>query len=147
MADNKQRTNFLGVLGWMFGGSWGIERYAYTLHRITGIGLVFFFVIHICVTSLRFLGKAFWETQMHVLNQPVFKIGEFLVYIAFCFHGLNGVRLILIELGFIVGKPERPVFPYTSSIARQRIFFFISMAAAGIFMLLGGYTITRGIVH
>jgi succinate dehydrogenase/fumarate reductase cytochrome b subunit len=38
-------------------------------------------------------------------------VGEHLVFVAFAFHALNGVRLVLVELGFAVGKPLEPVYP------------------------------------
>ena len=28
---------------------------------------------------------------------------------------MNGVRLLLTELGFFLGKPKEPVYPYSSS--------------------------------
>ena len=40
MLDNKGHPNRLGVWGWLGGGRWGLERYLYTLHRVTGLGLL-----------------------------------------------------------------------------------------------------------
>ena len=33
MAEIKRYDNRLGLWGWLGGGRWGVERYAYILHR------------------------------------------------------------------------------------------------------------------
>jgi hypothetical protein len=48
---------------------------------------------------------------------------------------MNGLRLIFLELGFFIGKPERPVYPYRTSIDYQRMFSWIIMIIAGIFII------------
>jgi succinate dehydrogenase / fumarate reductase cytochrome b subunit len=138
MAVTAGRPNKLGLLGWLGGGRWGFERYLYTLHRVTGLGLLFYFLLHIVVTSSRAFGKGAWESAMGVVGGPVFKFGEFLVYAAFAFHAVNGVRLGLIELGFAVGPPEEPVYPYRTSVHHQRPLMIIAMILAAIVLLLGG---------
>ncbi|HSW51366.1 MAG TPA: hypothetical protein VLH09_14370, partial [Bryobacteraceae bacterium] len=60
MAEIRRYDNRLGVWGWLGGGRWGIERYAYILHRVTGIGILLYFLMHIVVTSLRATGRYLW---------------------------------------------------------------------------------------
>ncbi|MCD6161826.1 MAG: succinate dehydrogenase, cytochrome b556 subunit [candidate division Zixibacteria bacterium] len=139
MTENKKYPNKLGLLGWLGGGKWGIERYLYTLHRITGLGILLYFMLHIFVTSSRVFGMEVWENWMGFFGSPLFKIGEFLVYIAFAFHAINGIRLILIELGFAVGKAEEPIYPYRSSLNKQRPLMVIAMIAAAVLIVVGGY--------
>ena len=141
MSNHKMAANRLGIMGWAFGGRWGIERYLYTLHRVTGVGLLFYFLIHIFITSSRLFGKETWESVMGIVNNPIFHLGELLVYVAFCIHALNGIRLILIELGFAVGKPEEPIYPYRSSLITQRPLMIVVMLAASVCILLGGVDI------
>ncbi|MEM3819265.1 MAG: hypothetical protein QXF08_02290, partial [Nitrososphaerota archaeon] len=47
------------------------------------------------------------------------------------FHTFNGIRLVLAEYGFIVGKPERAVYPYkmTSLSGAQRLALYLVLAA------------------
>lgn len=139
MSEPKRYPNHLGIRGWAFGGRWGFERYLYTLHRLSGLALLFYFVLHIFVTSTRALGRASWESAMGAVASPIFAWGEYLVFVAFAFHALNGVRLILIELGFAVGKPEDPVFPYRSSLNSQRPLMAVLMLVAVLVILAGGY--------
>jgi len=44
-----------------------------------------------------------------------------------------------VELGFAVGRPEEPVYPYRSSLNRQRPLAIAVMILAGLFILLGGF--------
>ncbi len=139
MTDEKNHlSNKLGIWGWLGGGRYGLERYAYTLHRLTGLGLLLYFILHIFVTGSRLGGPESWSASMAVYETGLFKIGEFLVFVAFIYHGLNGIRLGLTELGFLMGKPERPLFPYRSSVMRQRPVLIVIMVLAVILILAGG---------
>ncbi len=139
MAEEKKfKKNKLGLAGWFAGGRYGAERYAYILHRISGLGILFYFILHIFVTGSRIGGPEEWESTISTFKTPVFKFGEFLVFLAFAYHALNGLRLVLAELGFGLGKPTRPVFPYVNSIRRQRPLFIAVMIVAALIMVFGG---------
>ncbi|MFB3776055.1 MAG: succinate dehydrogenase, cytochrome b556 subunit [Bryobacteraceae bacterium] len=138
MTEIRRYDNRLGVWGWLGGGRWGIERYAYILHRVTGIGILLYFLMHIVVTSLRATGRYLW-IEGQLFDKPVFKFGEFLVFAAFCYHALNGVRLVLVELGFAVGKPIEPVYPYRTSLNVQRPLLIVMIILASILLVAGGF--------
>jgi succinate dehydrogenase / fumarate reductase, cytochrome b subunit len=136
--STKHRKNNLGIWGWLGGGRYGLERTAYSLHRITGLGILAYFLLHIFVTGSRLGGEQKWESTMAFFRQPAFKAGEFLVFLAFAFHAVNGIRLALVELGYGLGKPSRPIYPYRSSVMRQRPVLIVVMIAAAIVAVLGG---------
>ena len=138
MAEIKRFDNRLGLWGWLGGGRWGVERYAYILHRITGLGILFYFLMHIVVTSLRATGTYLW-IEGGYFHQPIFKIGEFLVFAAFAYHACNGIRLVLVELGFAVGQPIEPIYPYKTSLGVQRPLLIWMMILAAVLFILGGY--------
>ena len=75
---------------------------------------------------------------MDAVSGPIFTVGEYLVFAAFAFHAVNGVRLALIELGFAVGRPIEPVYPYATSVGRQRPLAMAVMMLAGVIALWGG---------
>ncbi len=135
---SRTHPNRLGIRGWAVGGRWGYERYLYTLHRITGIGLLAYFLMHILVTSARVLGPESWREAMSLVSGPLFTVGEYLVFAAFAFHAVNGVRLALIEHGFVVGRPIEPVYPYATSVGRQRPLAVAVMVLAGAIAAWGG---------
>ena len=136
---NKQFDNHLGIVGWLGGGRWGVERYLYILHRLTGLGLLLFFMMHIFASSVRICGPESWAAAMKILKNPVLKFGEFCVFVLFAFHALNGIRLILIELGLAVGRAEEPIYPYKSSLNNQRPLMVIAMVLVAILIIAGGY--------
>jgi succinate dehydrogenase / fumarate reductase cytochrome b subunit len=138
MLENKGRPNRLGIVGWLAGGRWGFERYLYSLHRVTGLGLLAYFLLHIFVTSSRRSGQSAWAASMAQVSGPLFKIGEFLVFLAFAFHAVNGIRLVLVELGFAIGKPIEPVYPYRTSVHEQRPLAIGVMILAAILAIVGG---------
>ncbi len=138
MIENKGRPNRLGITGWLAGGRWGFERYLYTLHRVTGLGILAYFLLHIFVTSSRAFGESAWTASMARVTGPLFRVGEFLVFAAFAFHAMNGVRLVLVELGFAIGKPIEPVYPYRTSVNEQRPLAIGVMILAAILAIAGG---------
>ena len=141
--QNRLKNN-LGLLGWLAGGRYGAERYAYALHRLTGLGILAYFLMHIFVTGSRVGGPERWDAAMAFFNSPFFKFGEFTVFLAFAFHALNGIRLIFLELGYLLGKPGLPSYPYSYSTLRQRPLFVAVMVIALVLMIIGGadfYTI------
>ncbi len=135
--QNRFKNN-LGLMGWLGGGRYGAERYAYALHRLTGLGILAYFLMHIFVTGTRLGGPEQWDSTMAFFGTPTFKIGEFLVFLAFVYHAINGIRLVLVELGYMVGKPGLPAYPYHYSTLRQRPLFVAVMVIAAVLMIIGG---------
>jgi succinate dehydrogenase / fumarate reductase cytochrome b subunit len=136
--QSRGHPNRLGIRGWVVGGRWGFERYLYTLHRLSGLALLAYFVMHIFVTSARALGPDSWDQAMGVVSGPLFTIGEYLVFAAFAFHAVNGIRLAAIELGYAVGRPIEPIYPYATSVGRQRRLARAVLMIAAVIALWGG---------
>jgi succinate dehydrogenase / fumarate reductase cytochrome b subunit len=121
MKRMQPRENYLGAGGWVWAGKYKLERYLYLLHRITGLGLLLFGVIHLIITTFyRYRGEGVWESAMSTLSNPAFRVGEYLVAAAFVFHALNGLRLILQEFGFGLGRPAPPIYPYKDALRKKR---------------------------
>ena len=120
--------NRLGIKGWAWAGRYKMERYLYTLHRITGFGLLLYISIHLIANGFRLGGEASWTDLMSVMGNSGFKIGEYLVMAAFIIHALNGGRLMLQHLGFTLGKPKPPVYPYVDSMRRRRPLTWLMLA-------------------
>jgi succinate dehydrogenase / fumarate reductase cytochrome b subunit len=135
--------NRLGVWGWLGGGRWGVERYAYLLHRLTGLAILLYLLMHTVMTALRVKGIYLW-TEGGFFHQPIFRLGEFGVVTSFAFHAFNGLRLVLVELGFAVGKPIEPIYPYKTSVGVQRPLLIAAMMLALTFLAVGGYNFMLG---
>jgi succinate dehydrogenase / fumarate reductase cytochrome b subunit len=134
----KSYPNRLGVKGWVYAGRYTFERYLYLGHRLSGVGLIAYMVLHIIETANRMRGEQAWAGLMALFASPPFKVIEYLLFAAAVFHALNGVRLLLTELGFFLGKPKEPVYPYSTSVMRHRPLTYVIMALAGLIIVLGG---------
>jgi succinate dehydrogenase / fumarate reductase cytochrome b subunit len=129
----------------LWAGNYKLERYLYILHRITGLGILLFLLLHLMMTTVfRIQGQDVWETTMSILHNPWFKIGEYLVVIAFVYHALNGLRLILQELGFLMGRPIPPIYPYRDSLRKKRPWTIAMIAVVVILALVFFYDFVAG---
>jgi succinate dehydrogenase / fumarate reductase cytochrome b subunit len=107
--ESRNKTRFLG---WVFDKPLHLERFGMMLHRATGLGLLLYLIFHLVVTNAILGGRVFFADIMGMLSNPATHIGEIVVVGAVGFHGINGIRLVLIGLGVISGRPHRPDFPY-----------------------------------
>jgi len=92
-----------------FNYRWQTGMTAWLLHRITGLGLVFYITLHIWVVSSLQLGPEAFENTMAVVSAPLFRFLE--VGLLFCviYHALNGIRLIAIDF-FGATEKHVPIF-------------------------------------
>ncbi|MDP2916681.1 MAG: hypothetical protein Q8O16_01980 [Dehalococcoidia bacterium] len=136
-AEAKHRPNLLGAGGWFWAGNYKMERYLYTLHRVTGLGILLFGIFHLIETTFfRRQGESVWQMTTGFLKQPLFEVGLILVAFAFVIHALNGLRLILQEFGITLGKPKRPVYPYQDALRRKRGYTMLAIAVIVILLLV-----------
>jgi succinate dehydrogenase / fumarate reductase, cytochrome b subunit len=133
----QPHPNLLGVRGWFWGGNYKFERYLYITHRVTGLGLLLFAFFHLIETTFfRIQGQSVWQTTTGFLEQPAFEVGLVLVSLAFAIHAINGLRLILMELGFGLENPRRPVYPYKDALRKKRGYTMLAMAVILILMVI-----------
>jgi succinate dehydrogenase / fumarate reductase cytochrome b subunit len=136
----KTHPNKLGIFGWVYAGPYNIERYLYTLHRVTGLGVLLYLVMHIFLTWFK-NDPEMWDTLMMLLNNPFARLGEYCVFFGVMFHAMNGIRLIIGELGYMMGKPERPIYPYPIAVLRQRPLLVVLMLLTAVFVVYGAIDI------
>ena len=137
----KTRNNMTGTLGWIGHLRMNMERYLFFLHRVTGIGLVAYLILHIIVTSSRMYGESTYKLTESVIKNPYADIGLFIVMAGLIFHGVNGIRLILNEYGFLLGKPTKPIYPYREVLKtrRPRLLLLLMIVIGIILLLIVGY--------
>ncbi|MCE4601654.1 MAG: succinate dehydrogenase [Desulfurococcales archaeon] len=122
------------------------ERLAFVLHRITGILLVLILFVHITFTTTPATrGWEFWVEEIKRAQGITPVTLYFFIFAGIAiFHGLNGIRLLLVEfLGCCVGKPEKPKPPYISATLRasQRTLLYIVFALWIVLWMIAGYII------
>ena len=139
MNSNKPTAynNRLGIKGWLYAGRCSFERYLYLGHRLSGLGLIAYMSLHIIETANRIRGEEAWAGLMALFASPPFRVIEFLLFCMAIFHAMNGIRLLLVELGFFLGKPKEPVYPYSTSVLRHRPLTYVVMILAFVMMIMG----------
>ena len=100
-----------GMFGWM-------------LHRLTGLALVGYLVIHVWGLKSMTDPDAY-NALITGYHAPVFKLGEFFLLCAVVYHAINGLRIVLIDfLGW--------------SRHQKRLYWTLG-AVAVVLMAVGGY--------
>lgn len=75
----------------------GVGQWSWILHRVTGVGVLVFLLIHILDTALISLGPEHYNKIIAIYRLPIFRILEVGLFASVLFHALNGVRIILID--------------------------------------------------
>ncbi len=133
MKQTGPRQNLLGPSGWIWAGKYKLERYLYVLHRITGLGLLLLWLIFlVTIAVFQIQGRDVWETTLALVHSRWFG----LVVIVFVYHGLNGLRLSLQELGFALGRPGPPSYPHRDSLRKKRLLTIVMLAMIVLLALL-----------
>lgn len=71
--------------------------WSWVLHRITGIAIFFFLLVHVLDTSLVRISPDAYNSVINQYKTPILGLGELALVAAIGFHALNGLRIILID--------------------------------------------------
>ncbi len=135
----SQDENKEGIGGMANPRRYGIERVAYWLMRLSGLGLLAYFVAHIYETSNILRGQVGWDELME-MTATTEGHAVLAIVIGMCvFHTVNGVRVMLGHGGVGVGKPTRPDYPYVpaSQNYRHKIGIYSAIVLAAFAMMYG----------
>jgi succinate dehydrogenase / fumarate reductase cytochrome b subunit len=92
--------------GLRYGG--GIGQWSWLIHRVTGIGIAIFLVIHIVDTFFVVAYPALYDHTVSIYGGVVgenyfgwmrwlFRLGELGLIACVLFHAINGIRVILVD--------------------------------------------------
>lgn len=74
-----------------------IGQWSWVLHRITGLGVVLFIVLHIVDTSWAVFYPEMYVRAIAEYQSPLFTLGEFALVACVVYHGFNGLRIIVFD--------------------------------------------------
>ncbi len=117
-----KRTKFFDFSYRKFTGSW-----AWILHRLSGLALIFYLTLHIWVINTLSQGPEQFNKVMTFLGSPLFKILEIGLWGVILFHAFNGIRVVIVD--FMKG-----------SLYHKKLFYFL-IAIAFILWIAGSYVI------
>jgi succinate dehydrogenase / fumarate reductase cytochrome b subunit len=71
--------------------------WSWVLHRITGVAIFFFLLVHVLDTALVRLSPEAYNAVIGTYKTPLIGLAELGLVAAILFHALNGLRVILID--------------------------------------------------
>jgi succinate dehydrogenase / fumarate reductase cytochrome b subunit len=84
--------------------------WSWVLHRITGVSIFFFLLVHILDTALVRVSPGAYNAVIDSYKTPIMGLGETALVVAIGFHALNGLRIILIDFWSVGAKHQRLMF-------------------------------------
>lgn len=84
--------------------------WSWVLHRITGVAIFFFLLVHVLDTALVRLSPEAYNAVIGAYKTPIMGIGEVALVGAIGFHALNGLRIILVDFWSKGTKYQRQLF-------------------------------------
>ncbi len=75
----------------------GVGQWSWVLHRVTGVAVVLFLLVHILDTALVMLGPVWYNRILQIYRMPLFGLMEIGLFAAVLYHAINGVRIIAID--------------------------------------------------
>jgi succinate dehydrogenase / fumarate reductase cytochrome b subunit len=82
-------------VGTLYRGREGM--WTWVLHRITGVLIFFFLFVHVIDTSMVRVSPEAYNTAVETYKNPVVGLMEVGLVAAVLFHGLNGIRIVLVD--------------------------------------------------
>jgi succinate dehydrogenase / fumarate reductase cytochrome b subunit len=115
-------------------GLWkGTGMWAWILFRISGLVLAFYLFVHIWVISQgRAGGAKSLNDIFKMFDKPLFVFLDLMLVAAVLYHALNGVRIILMDLGVGI-RSHKTVFWVLMTIAALILAVFATVAFPHIF--------------
>ncbi|NLA64800.1 MAG: succinate dehydrogenase, cytochrome b556 subunit [Leucobacter sp.] len=103
MSKKKTRPG-----GTLYRGGEGM--WSWVLHRITGVAIFFFLLVHVLDTALIRVSPEAYNAVMGTYKNPIMGLGETALVAAIAFHALNGLRIILVDYWSKGTKYQRTMF-------------------------------------
>lgn len=74
-----------------------VGMWSWVLHRITGVAIFFFLLVHVLDTALVRLSPEAYNAVITTYKTPIIGLAELGLVAAILYHALNGIRVILID--------------------------------------------------
>ena len=103
-----RRAELRRPAGTLYRGREGM--WSWVLHRITGVAIFFFLLVHVLDTSLVRISPEAYNSVINEYKTPILGLGELALVAAIGFHALNGLRIILIDFWAWGTRHQRLMF-------------------------------------
>lgn len=70
---------------------------SFVLRRFTGVALVLYLFLHMWVIGSINQGPEVFDARLNIVQTPFFKLAEIALLAAVVYHGLDGIRLLMVN--------------------------------------------------
>lgn len=134
LPDPKPRTTTFS--GTLYRGNEGM--WSWVLHRITGVAIYFFLLVHVLDTALIRVSPEAYNAVMATYKNPVMGMGEVVLVGAVVLHALNGVRIILVDSWPWATRNHRVLFWIVMGLVVALMAYFTPMHLINVFSPVEG---------
>jgi succinate dehydrogenase / fumarate reductase cytochrome b subunit len=85
-------------------------QWSWLLHRVTGLAVLLFLLIHIVDITLIGFGPKVYNDSLQVFGNPVVRVISLALIGAVLYHAFNGIRIIVIDFWPGAYKFQRAMF-------------------------------------
>ena len=84
--------------------------WSWVLHRITGVAIFFFLLVHVLDTALIRVSPEAYDAVLGTYKNPIMGLGEVVLVAAIVFHAYNGLRIIVVDFWSKGARYHRQLF-------------------------------------
>jgi len=82
--------------------------WTWMLHRVTGLGVLVFLVVHVIETAAVVYSPAFYDNALVLYRSPVFRFAELMIFFSVLFHAANGLRIVVQDFWpYLMGRTRQ----------------------------------------
>ncbi len=108
-----------------------IGQWSWVFHRLSGIGIVLFLVLHVIDTSWAAFYPDLYVQAIREYQSPLFTIGEFALVAAVVYHAFNGLRIVYLD--------RNPHLWHLQQRAALWVFIITGIVLLPVFVLMFGH--------
>jgi succinate dehydrogenase / fumarate reductase cytochrome b subunit len=82
-------------------------QWSWLVHRVGGLGIMLFLLLHITDIFLISLGADVFNSVLFIYKSPPFRVLEVFLIFGVLFHAVNGLRIIIVDFWPDMGRYER----------------------------------------
>lgn len=97
--ENNLNPRVNPIKSWFFVRKKSSNGIFFALNRLTAIILTGYLFLHLVVLSTLIQGPASWNAFINLASSPLFVLLEVALIFVVLFHGLNGIRVIIVGTG------------------------------------------------
>lgn len=87
-----------------------VGMWSWVLHRVTGVAMFFFLLVHVLDTALVRVSPEAYNVVITTYKTPIIGIAELGLVAAVVYHGLNGLRITMIDFWSKGAKFQNQMF-------------------------------------